>query len=342
MTMHRCIKLIAVVVSMALVMTGCGKKKENTVTVEPTALTFAAQEEGTAAYEYASALRTAMLDILPKGSNITLTTDSPGGVGAPTVISSGGTDLILSNSVPAKMSYEEGLFGAEKTDNIRALAGGLGHDFVNVMFTKKFTDETGISTLEELVEQKYPVRLIVKKDGTLGEMTAEAVFSALGVSFEDIESWGGQVEKTSGDLIVEGLQDDLYDMTIDHVGAGQNNTRTLCLTHEMVFVQMGDKVLSALTDMGYDYIDIDANTWNGQTETIKTVGSQQCVLVRDDMDSDLAYLLTKSMCEEKELLAITVSAMEYFEPETAGSAAVTGVPLHPGAERYFREMGYIE
>ena len=308
--------------------------------LEPVTLLFAAQEEGTAAYNYAYALRTAMLDNLPGGSEIVLTEDSPGGVGAPLVVSNGDADLIMSNSVPAKESYETGLSGQEKTENIAALAGGLGHDFINVMFTQKFVDETGISTVEELVEQKYPVRLIIKKDGTLGELSAERVFEAMGVTFEDIESWGGVVEKTGGDSIVAGLQEDAYDMTIDHVGAGQTNTTTLCLTHDMVDVQMGEELIAALTEMGYEEISVEPNTWNGQTEEIRTVGSQQCVLVRTDMDEELAYQLTKAICEEKDLLALTVPAMKYFDPENAGKLSVTGVPLHPGAARYFEEMGY--
>lgn len=306
----------------------------------PVQLRFAAQEEGTAAYSYAYALQTAMLDVLPAGSEIELTEDSPGGVGAPVFLSAGNTDLIMSNSAPAMESYNVGLNGEARTENIAALAGGLGHDFVNVMFTKKFVDDTGISTVEALVEQQYPVRLIVKKDGTLGEMSAERVFEAMGVSFDDIVSWGGKVEKTSGDQIVAGLQEDEYDMTIDHVGVGQSNTTTLCLTHEMVDVQMGDELMERLTHMGYAYITVEPNTWNGQTEEIRTVGSQQCVLVRTEMDEGLAYLLTQAICEERDLLAALVPAMKSFDPYQAGDIAITGVPLHPGAARYYEENGY--
>lgn len=309
---------------------------------EPIELVFAAQEEGTAAYQYAFALQMAMEEGLPAGSDIRLTEDSPGGVGAPVVISRGDADLIMSNSAPGKWSYEEGILGNEKTENIAALAGGLGHDFINVMFTQKFVSETGISTVEELVERQYPVRLIIKKDGTLGELSAERVFEALGVTFEDIVSWGGVVEKTSGDNIKEGLQDDLYDMTVDHIGVGQSNTTALCLTHDMLDVQMGDALLAKLVEMGYDYITVEPYTWNGQTEEIKTVGSQQCILVNQSMDEELAYLITKSVCEERDLLAALVPAMANFDPEKAGNSAVTGVPLHPGAARYYREMGYID
>ncbi|SFG50780.1 TAXI family TRAP transporter solute-binding subunit [Oribacterium sp. WCC10] len=308
---------------------------------DPVQLTFAAQEVGTAAYNYAAALQTVMLKGLPANSTINITTTSPGGVGAPIIVNGGAQcDIVMSNSAPAKWSFEDGILGNEKTEDIACLAGGLGHDFINVMFTKAFVDKTGISTLEELVEQKYPVKIVIKKDGTLGELSAEKVFEALGVTFDDIQSWGGTVEKTGGDAIKSGLQDDIYDMTIDHIGAGQSNTTELCLTHDMVDIQLADSTLEKLAGMGYDYITVDAGTWNGQDTDIKTVGSQQCILVPASMDADLAYALTKAVCENASELGDAVASMSYFNPETAGTSTLTGVQLHEGARRYYEEMGY--
>lgn len=316
---------------------------DNTSTelTSPVTLTFAAQEVGTAAYNYAAALQTVMLKQMPSGSNISITTTSPGGVGAPIIVNGGAQcDIVMSNAGPAKWSYEDGILGNPPTKEVAAIAGGLGHDFLNVMFTQKFVDETGITTVEELVEKKYPVKIIIKTNGTLGELSAEKVFEALGVSLDDITSWGGTVEKTGGDAIKSGLQDDLYDMTIDHIGAGQANTTELCLTHDMYAVQLADETLDNLVEMGYDYITMEANTWNGQTEDIKTVGSQQVVLVPTSMDYAVAYNLAKAICENVDELASSVSAMSYLDPETAGTMALTGVALHPGAAAYYEEMGY--
>lgn len=307
----------------------------------PVNLTFAAQEVGTAAYNYATALQTVMLKTVPQGSNINITTTSPGGVGAPIIVNGAAQcDIVMSNSAPAKWSKEDGILGNEPTADIACLAGGLGHDFVNVMFTKAFVDKTGISTLEELVAQKYPVKIVIKKNGTLGELSAEKVFEALGVTLDDVTAWGGTVEKTGGDAIKSGLQDDLYDMTIDHIGAGQSNTTELCLTHDMVDIQLADETLDKLVEMGYDYITVEPNTWNGQTEEIKTVGSQQCILVSSTMDDATAYALTKAVCENAAELGDAVASMSYFNPEVAGTKALTGVELHPGAKAYYEEMGY--
>ncbi|MGL4791866.1 MAG: TAXI family TRAP transporter solute-binding subunit, partial [Anaerotignaceae bacterium] len=125
-------------------------------------LTFAAQEVGTGAYTMATALQGAMLKGLPSGSSIDLLTTSPGGVGAPILIQTEECDLIVSNAGPSLWSYEmttdEYQF-AGGTD-VRALGGGMGHAMMNVMFTQSFVDKTGYTTLEEVIENKYPIRFI--------------------------------------------------------------------------------------------------------------------------------------------------------------------------------------
>lgn len=308
---------------------------------KPVNLTFAAQEVGTAAYNYATALQTVMLKELPEGSQINITTTSPGGVGAPVIVNDAAQcDIVVANAVPSKESYEEGILGNAATKDIACLGGGLGHDFLNVMFTKKFVDETGISTMEELVEKKYPVKLVIKKNGTFGELSAENLMKAFGLTLDDIVAWGGTVEKTGGDAIKSGLKDDLYDMTIDHIGAGQSNTTELCMTHDMVDVQLSDDTIKKLVEQGYEETTVEANTWKGQTTDIKTVGSQQNILVSTSMDDATAYYLTKAVCEHADELGDAVASMKFFDPKTAGSLAKTGCPLHPGAKAYYDEMGY--
>lgn len=343
-------KVLAAALAVAAIglLTACGSEKSASKSAndgtKPVKLTFAAQEVGTAAYNYAAALQRVMLKELPKGSTIDITTTSPGGVGAPVIVNGAAEcDLVMSNAAPAKWSYEETdtkkyQFAGNK--QIAAIAGGIGNNFVNVMFTKEFVDKTGCTTLEEVIQKKIPFRLAVKKNGSFGELSAEKVFAALGTSFKDAEGWGAKIEKTGTDAIKSGLQDGLYDMTIDHIGAGQSMTTELCMTHEMLDVQLSQATLDKLAEMGYAPVTVPANTWKGQTKDIKSVGSQQVVLVSSTMDDATAYALTKAICEHTDELAKADAALSYIKPEIAGSKAYTGCPLHPGALKYYKEKGY--
>ena len=302
-------------------------------------LLIGTQETGTAGYTYATAIMQCIQTV--EGYSVSLVSNSSGNVSSPVLIQEGECDLTVSNSAPALWASTTGIesAGVAKCPDVRCIAGGLGKDFINVMFTQSFVDKTGIKTIEELVEKQQTVRLIIKKNGSFGELAAERVFGVFGIDINNPPAWL-TVEKTSGGAIKDGLSDDLYDLTIDHIGAGQANTTELCLNHAMYDVQLSDETLAKLCEQGYDYVTVPANTWNGQTEEIKTVGSQQCIIVSADMDEQVAYNITKALCEHRDILVNTSAVLGNFNPEVAGSKALTGCELHPGAAKYYEEMGW--
>ena len=323
-------KLIALALVICMMLTGAAFAED---------LLIGTQETGTAGYTYATAIMQCIQTV--EGYNVSLVSNSSGNVSSPVLIQEGECDITVSNSAPALWASTTGIESAEipVCPDVRCIAGGLGKDFINVMFTQSFVDKTGIKTIEELVEKEQPVRLIIKKNGSFGELAAERVFGVFGVDINNPPAWL-TVEKTSGGAIKDGLSDDNYDLTIDHIGAGQANTTELCLNHAMYDVQLADETLAKLCEQGYDYVTVPANTWNGQTEEIKTVGSQQCIIVSADMDEEVAYQITKALCENRDILVNTSAVLANFDPAVAGSKTLTGCELHPGAARYYEEMGY--
>ena len=323
-------KLIALILVLCMMLTGAAFAEE---------LLIGTQETGTAGYTYATAIMQCIQTV--EGYSVSLVSNSSGNVSSPVLIQEGECDLTVSNSAPALWASTTGIESAEipVCPDVRCIAGGLGKDFINVMFTQTFVDKTGIKTIEELVEKQQPVRLIIKKNGSFGELAAERVFGVFGIDINNPPAWL-TVEKTSGGAIKDGLSDDNYDLTIDHIGAGQANTTELCLNHDMYDVQLSDETLAALCEQGYDYVTVPAGTWRGQDVDIKTVGSQQCIIVSADMDEEVAYQITKALCENRDILVNTSAVLANFDPAVAGSKALTGCELHPGAARYYEEMGY--
>ena len=328
-------------VVVALVLVFCFTLAACAELTEPVKLIFAAQEVGTGAYSVSAAIQGAMLKGLPAGSTIDLTTNSPGGVGAPVLIQRKRADLIVANAGPSQRSYERKKADYQFGDcpDVRSIAGGLGHAMANIMFTKKFVESSGCTTLEEVIAKKVPIKLITKKNGSLGELTAERVIEACGISVADFMKFATW-EKSGTDAIKSGIQDDLYDATIDHIDAGQSTTTEICLTHDMHFVQLAPETLANLNKMGYAPLTMTAGTWNKQDKDIQTMGSQQNVIVPASMPDDVAYALTKAICENKDDIAAAVASLKWFDPKTAGKHELNGAPLHPGAAKYYKEMGY--
>ncbi|MGF1640225.1 MAG: TAXI family TRAP transporter solute-binding subunit [Rhodospirillales bacterium] len=82
---------------------------------------------------------------------------------------------------------------------------------------------------------------------------------------------------------------------------------------------------------------IPAGTYPGQAKDIETVGQPNFLAVRDDVDEDAVYMITKAIFENLGF----IQAIHKATNEMTLERAMDGLPLplHPGAARYYRERG---
>ena len=84
---------------------------------------------------------------------------------------------------------------------------------------------------------------------------------------------------------------------------------------------------------------IPAATYPGQNKDIWTIGLSNLLVVRADVDADVVYAITKSIFENLAYLKRVDPALGSLSLNTA--LAGMAMPLHPGALRYFSEVGLI-
>ena len=87
-------------------------------------------------------------------------------------------------------------------------------------------------------------------------------------------------------------------------------------------------------------MSIPAGTYRGQTETIDSIGLWSLILVRPKLDEETAYRLARAIHEGNEALVQRLPQGRY----TTSSNTVENVPaaqLHPGAVRFYREIGLL-
>ncbi len=82
---------------------------------------------------------------------------------------------------------------------------------------------------------------------------------------------------------------------------------------------------------------IAAGTYPGQAKDINTIAQPNFLAVNADVDENHVYLLTKTMYENLPFLQAIHPATKAMAIEKA--MAGLPVPLHPGAQRYYEEMG---
>ncbi len=303
---------------------------------------LATQDVNTAVYSRVSAF----LEVLggKLGSNtINVQPISTGGAASALLIEKGQVKIGTGSNIPVK-KLAEGTYDKnfKPLTKVAALFGGSDITWCTVMFTDDFVKKTGFTTLEEVIAAKYPVRIVTKAKGSFGMDGATDLLDCMGVTWKDIESWGGSHTHIAPATMADMLKEGQADVSMDVVSIGQAAFSELCLTSTMHVVQLSEKTREAMNKKGYANMTMPANSWNGQDKPIETVVGCECLLVSKDLPEDIAYIITKTICENKEKLTSIVPAMRYFQPEKAWDPLYCGIELHPGAAKYFREVGYMK
>jgi uncharacterized protein len=89
----------------------------------------------------------------------------------------------------------------------------------------------------------------------------------------------------------------------------------------------------------YNPIDLPAGTYKGQEKEILVLAVFNVFIASSTMDNDMAYTITKTVYSNLQKLQTYHGAAKEISLKNAPQ---TPIPLHPGAARYFREIGLLK
>jgi TRAP transporter TAXI family solute receptor len=94
---------------------------------------------------------------------------------------------------------------------------------------------------------------------------------------------------------------------------------------------------------GWAAAEIPPNTFKGQAQPVKTVKAVSNIIANADVPDAVVYTFTKTVMENAAALPKIHAALADFDPKKAAEPALNGnCPLHPGAARYFKEVGLLK
>lgn len=357
-------KVIAMVllVLMLLGMTGCGSTKPaptpaapsvaaptgapaapTKASAKPVQLVWATDSVGSSQYTIVSAMATVLKGYLPAGSSIDVQPISPGGMGAPYLFENKTADISFANGAPAKAAWNEGVLGKPKTQGYRAIVGHLTNVAAVTYFSTAFVKKHGVTTLEEVVAKKIPIRVGTSPKGSMDEWCTSLVFKHFGLTYDDVKKWGGNVIQAGGAQLSDMLKDGKIDMIMNHTSAQSSDVTQDSMTVDVTFVQFGEELLKFFEGQGFQRIKYNKGIWKGMDKDVIWPGTPDCIFVSKDMPDEIAYGLVKGISENKDQFVKQFSSLTPYDPKTAWKPeTVGGVPLHPGAEKYYKEVGYMK
>ena len=192
--------------------------------------------------------------------------------------------------------------------------------------------DSGIKTLADLKGKRVSVG--AAKSGT--ELNARAIFKAAGLSYKDL----AKVEYLPFGESVELIKNRQLDATLQSAGLGVASIRDLATSVKIVVVAVPPEVVARVGDPAYQPAVIPANTYEGQTADVPTAAIPNFLVTHSDVSNDLAYQMAKALYENLDTMYAAHNAAKAIKRENATKGMP--VPLHPGAERYYKEVGVIK
>lgn len=243
------------------------------------------------------------------------------------LIHRGDATLALVLADTAYQAYHgEGQFeGRRQVTNTRALAS----IYPNVIQIVTLAD-SGISSLQDMKGK----RVSVGAPGSGTEVNSRAVLASNGLTQDDFRAQRLNFNETA-----DALRDGDIDAGFWSVGPPTSSIMSLAATREISILSLTEDERAAAieTEPVFAAFDLPGGTYEGVSDDTATLGIPNVLIVNADMSDDLAYDLTKLLFEKKDELVNVHSAAENLTVDFTLNA--TPVPLHPGAIRYFEEIG---
>jgi TRAP transporter TAXI family solute receptor len=215
-----------------------------------------------------------------------------------------------------------------KQEDIRAIAR-LYPEYLHVVASV----ESGIKTMEDF----KGTRISVGARGSGNEANCRQIFESFGLNYENIEPIFLPYGETA-----DMFKDRQVDAFVFTIGTPNPAIQDITTLQDITFVPVDGAQRDAVVAK-FPYLTKDtlpANSYNGQTEPVETLSVQAVLIANANLSDDTVYNITKAIFDNLPELVVAHNTASLFSAEKFMDGVT--IPLHPGAERYFKEKGLIK
>jgi TRAP transporter TAXI family solute receptor len=236
-----------------------------------------------------------------------------------------------------------------KMESIRALAGNMSPTVLH--FYVAADSALAKLTLEEIFRGKKPIRLAIPKPGTSDIWVMEKIMAFYGLCSagrigDCYKSW----EEAGARLLRGSYADELamfkgrkVDGVFAILAPPAEAVTAASEARKLTLLPCSPQLLEHLTGFGLGAGAIPGGTYPkavGGAESVSAATLGTTIIVSATMNDDLAYIITKTINDNVDRVRMLHPSLADYDP--AKGWLRLGLALHPGAERYYREQGWLQ
>ncbi len=310
---------------------------------KPVTLTWVAGGMGGGWYTVAGGFARLVNEKEPK---ITIKVIPGGGVANPIALAQGTADIAWGVGYVDKAAvngtkpiYDRAYKG------LASFAGTMAVDYYHFLAAK----DQGVTTLEQFVakiKKGEKLRVAAPMTGTSEFVMTSFVLDHYGVSYDMIKKNGGTVVQAIYGDMTSLFKDRHVDYAFACVGLPGAIMTEMAMGRASTLLAIPDECINFCAKT-YGTVALDSGlckvpggTYTGMPNDIQTLCHSTELLVSPKVPDDVVYALTKILNENKAFLVQLGAGYKVFDPKTTGKTVQ--VPLHPGALKYYKEVGAIK
>ncbi len=313
--MKKAVSLILLTAMLAVVLSGCGGK----------ALKVATGSNTGTYYSYG----TALTQVIGEKTGHKFTVQSTGASKANIqLIDSGDVDIALVQNDVMDYAYNgTDLFAGEKITSFMSMAA-LYAEVVQIVANPN----SGIESIADLKGKNVSVG----DAGSGVEFNAKQILEAYGITFDDINK-----QNLSFGASADAFKDNKIDAFFCTAGAPTTAIMDLATSNAIIILDIDDEHAQQLMEdyPFYTKYPIPAGTYTGVNTDAQTLAVKATLIVSANLAEDTVYDITKALFENR--ADITTAHAKGAELDMAYAVEGVSVPFHPGAEKYFKEIGVL-
>jgi len=212
--------------------------------------------------------------------------------------------------------------------NLRGIAS-LYPETIHIIATKA----SGIKNIEDLKGKSVGVG--APNSGTAAD--AEIILKAHGLTFNDVK-----VDFIDFNEVAQRLVDGQIDAGFTTAGYPTSSIIDIATKRDMVLIPIREEKIKELVEAVpyYGATVIPAGIYKGIDEPVPALATPALWICDARLEPTLVYKMTKALWEHRDVLEKVHSQGKNITLDTALSGM--GIPLHPGAELYYKEIGLIK
>ncbi len=197
-------------------------------------------------------------------------------------------------------------------------------------------------SLESMIKNKQPVNMVVGPMGSGTELWVRWMLSCYGVTYKDIRAWGGKVITNNFDDAADMAKDGNVDLLF-WLGPGEIwFVVELSKSTTLNWIPVSDELYQKMHETyGVQKTEIPATMFSGVVgKNVPALCDAAELLVRSNLSDDMVYLMTKALVEGRDDIVTANAGWRTRSAETGPQNLA--FPLHPGAARYYKEIGVLK